>query len=819
MVFALFTDFLDSMSTFLSMKQFSRFFKYVAVLLCCGTAVSGHAFAYPPGTMMANLPDGRTVIVKSYSPDIIRVENFVPGEVPTHTQAAVLNPQLFTGSVVRSGNTGIMTTTSGLRVTLDYITGSVTFDSSTADGTMTPLLSDNGVRTTDDGSVSMSLTTDGGGTFYGAGERGHRFKLNGDTLVMYNRQNYGYEGHDPRIKQMNITMPMFVSSEGYGVLFDDHAPATMVMTDPVIYTSEQKQPVSYFFIYGEGTLAGVTEEFTRLTGRQDLPPFWALGYITSKYGYKSPAETVGVVDTLRNEGFPVDGVVLDLYWFGKETDMGKLAWDTIQWPDHRGMLADLKKRGVNTVLISEPYINKIGAIDNYNMLAEGGMLTHDKDGNIHDVTTWVGDAGMFDVANPDTRRWLRERYRMLTADGVAGWWGDLGEPEVHPETIVHHNGMTAREYHNVYGNVWSKIIYDLFKDEYPDTRLMTMMRGGTTGLQRYSVYPWSTDVARSWGGLEPQVRIMLNSGLSGLGYMGHDVGGFAIVDTTRVTDPELYVRWLQLGAFSPILRTHAQQVAEPFRYPEYRDIILDLVRERYRWLPYNYTLAYENAAMGYPLVRPLNFHDSGVAPDSVGDQYLWGSEVMVAPVTEQGATSRVVLFPKGEWINYHHPAAKPVEGLSVATVAAPLSEMPMFVRSGAFIPQASYSMGNVGDYDASRYTVLYYPRADGSSSFVMYDDDRMSPRSLAEGEYTLIDFRGNVAGRHISIEIAQTGHYHGMPDVRTLDFCLPGIKASDIVSVNAGGRDVRVAASPEGYASFVVELHGDTPLSVELIRK
>ena len=549
----------DSLSTFLSMRRIARIFNVVSVIFlgyASAVAVTPDAVN---GTVSTSLPDGRTIVERAYSPDIISVENFGAGEAPSRTQAGQLGVAPFDGVVERTADEAVIRTTSGLSAIIDLKSGAVAFDVYTTPATKR-LLYDSGVRSNDSGSVSLSLIPEGGGTFYGAGERGHSLKLNGDTLVMYNRQNYGYEGHDPRLRQMNITVPMFVSTEGYGVLFDDHAPATLVMSDPIVYSSEQESPVSYYFIYGGGTVAGVTEEYSRLTGRQDLPPFWALGYITSKYGYKSQQETVGVIDTLKREGFPVDGVVLDLYWFGKETDMGKLAWDTVSWPDHRGMLAGLKARGVNTVLISEPYINKKGAIDNYNLLAEGGMLTRDKDGNVHDVTTWVGDAGMFDVANPATRRWLRERYRALTDEGVGGWWGDLGEPEVHPETIVHSNGMTAREYHNVYGNEWSKIIYDMYREEYPGRRLMTMMRGGTAGLQRYSVFPWSTDVARTWGGLEPQVRIMLNSGLSGLGYMSHDVGGFAIVDTTRVTDSELYVRWLQLGTFLSLIH-----ISEPTR--------------------------------------------------------------------------------------------------------------------------------------------------------------------------------------------------------------------------------------------------------------
>lgn len=445
----------DSLSTFLSMRRIARFFNVVSVIFlgyASAVAVTPDAVN---GTVSTSLPDGRTIVVRAYSPDIIRVENFGAGEAPSRTQAGQLGVAPFDGVVERTADEAVIRTTSGLSAIIDLKSGAVAFDVDTTPATKR-LLYDSGVRSNDSGSVSLSLIPEGGGTFYGAGERGHSLKLNGDTLVMYNRQNYGYEGHDPRLRQMNITVPMFVSTEGYGVLFDDHAPATLVMSDPIVYSSEQESPVSYYFIYGGGTVAGVTEEYSRLTGRQDLPPFWALGYITSKYGYKSQQETVGVIDTLKREGFPVDGVVLDLYWFGKETDMGKLAWDTVSWPDHRGMLAGLKARGVNTVLISEPYINKKGAIDNYNLLAEGGMLTRDKDGNVHDVTTWVGDAGMFDVANPATRRWLRERYRALTDEGVGGWWGDLGEPEVHPETIVHSNGMTAREYHNVYGNEWSK---------------------------------------------------------------------------------------------------------------------------------------------------------------------------------------------------------------------------------------------------------------------------------------------------------------------------------------------------------------------------
>ena len=484
-----------------------------------------------------------------------------------------------------------------------------------------------------------------------------------------------------------------------------------------------------------------------------------------------------MADTLRRQGYPLDGMVLDLYWYGKEQDMGRLAWDPQQWPDHRKMLADLKARGINMVTISQPYVLKNGrAIDNYNYLAPRGMFGKDSVGNVKEVKIWVGEGGMLDVSNPETRQWLRERYKDLTDQGVTGWWGDLGEPEVHPEGMYHNNGLTTRQYHNLYGNDWSQIIYDLFREKYPETRLMTLMRGGTAGLQRFSVFPWSTDVSRSWGGLEPQIRIMLNSGLSGLGYMSHDVGGFA-VDPANAMQPELYVRWLQLGLFSPVLRTHAQQYAEPYNYPDLQHILLPVIRERYRWLPYNYTLAAENALQGLPLVRPLGYYDGNPALlDSISDQYLWGRDVMVAPVLTPSTTSRSVVFPAGEWVDINDPS-KVYAGGTEAIVDAPLERLPLFARAGALLPKANYRMRNTGDYDPSRYTIDYYPTSgSGKTSYNLFEDDRSSALSLSSGEFGWLNLTAGNTPASITLDATQSGSlYPGLPAKRTLTFVIHNV--------------------------------------------
>ncbi|WP_348672959.1 TIM-barrel domain-containing protein [Duncaniella dubosii] len=748
----------------------------LAFMVSAHFAVTEASAGNTRGSIDITTPSGRSVVVDAVSDNIIKVTNLAPGETIPASTASLITGRAEGTDITTAPGIALLTTRGGIVVRVDSISGAVDISAG-----RNKAVSDNGLRTSAGGRQSLSLSTMGGGSFYGAGERGHSFNLAGDTLVMYNRQNYGYTAGDPRIRQMNITMPLFISSNGYSVVFDDFAAAEMVMSNPIVYTSESRSPISYYFINGAGTLADATRQLSSLTGRQDLPPFWSLGYITSKYGYRTQDETVGVVDTLKRAGYPVDGIVLDLYWYGKEQDMGRLAWDPVQWPDHKKMLADLKKEGVNTVIISQPYIlRNSNGLANYNELAAKGLLLKDSTGNPQEVTIWVGEGGMFDMANPETRRWLSDRYRQLTLEGVGGWWGDLGEPEVHPETGIHANGLSTREYHNLYGNDWSQVIYDMFKKDFPDTRLMTMMRGGTTGLQRYSVFPWSTDVSRSWGGLQPQVTIMLNSGLSGLGYMSHDVGGFAI-DENNPYDPELYVRWLQLGLFSPVLRTHAQSTAEPYKYPAQQDIILPLIRERYRWLPYNYTLAYENASQGQPLVRPLNFYSAGSGKyDDVTDEYLWGRDILVAPVMKQGATERQVIFPDGLWVDYSKPS-KFYNGGDTITYPAPLDVLPLFVRAGAFIPQADYKMESTGDYRTDTYTVNYYPYL-GESEYQMFEDDRTSTASLADNTYSIITFRGDASVEGINIDVTAKGTYHGAPDMKKLTFKihLIDVKPSEI---------------------------------------
>ena len=780
--------------------------------LAAVTMLAVNAMGQPKVMTFNDVARHQTVTVTAVGEDIVRVDVVPDGWNGTRLPSLALDKSVRAEvKVEEMEDMSVMRTGSGMKVVLDKTMGSITVGSR------------NGYYITDPcdrSTATLSLLHHGGESFYGAGERGYSLNLVGDTLINYNAQNYGYQMGEKRTRQMGVTMPMVISSRGYGVLFDDFCRSSLYLGDKGIeYTSTSPQPLSYYVINGNGLVEVVVKNFTWLMGRQELPPLWTLGYITSKYGYRDQRESEGVVDTLKREGYPLDGIVFDLYWYGKEEDMGRLAWDRDQWPDHRKMLSDFKRQGINVVTISQPYVLTNGrAIDNYRLLDPQGIFCKtDGTDTTHTVTIWVGQGGMFDVSNPATRRWLHDRYKQLTDEGVTGWWGDLGEPEKHPLEIRHHNGLTAEQYHNYYGNEWSKIIYDMFKQDYPDRRPMVMMRAGTAGLQRYSVFPWSTDVSRSWGGLQPQVTIMLNSGLSGLGYMSHDVGGFA-VDQRNPRDGELYIRWLQLGLFSPMLRTHSTYQAEPYHYKEYGDLTLRLIKQRYTWLPYNYTLAYDNAWNGLPLVRPLGMYEDDMditRYDHITDQYLWGRDVMVAPVLQQGAVSREITFPDGTWVDINHPDRR-YESHTTVNYSAPVEVLPLFARAGAFIPQANYEMQNVGDYNPDKLDIVYYP-SDHPSTFTMFDDDLHSTGTLARDKHRLIHFTATPQGRHTTITIQGRGNIEGDAPFKDYRLVIPATKKPGKVTLNgkkaqgvtydkATGTLTIPVAIPDVTATTIIEL-------------
>jgi len=600
---------------------------------------------------------------------------------------------------------------------------------------------------------TIEFALDSDEALYGAGARAVGMNRRGNRFQLYNKAHYGYEA---RSSLLNFTIPMALSSKKYAIHFDNP------QIGYLDFDSRKDGTLSYETIGGRKTyqvVAGdkwddIMASYTSLTGHQPLPPRWAFGNFASRFGYHTEAETRAVVDRFIEEKIPVDAVVLDLYWFGKEVKgtMGNLAWDKDSFPNPRGMTADLAKKGVKTVVITEPFV--LTTSSRWKEAVDAKVLATTKEGAPYTYDFFFGNTGLIDLYRPEGREWLWNIYKNLKADGVAGWWGDLGEPEVHPGALQHATG-SADQVHNIYGHDWARLIAEGYAKEFPQERPFILMRAGYSGSQRFGLIPWSGDVSRSWGGLQSQMEIALQMGMQGLAYMHSDLGGFA----GAMLDDELYVRWLQYGVFNPVFRPHAQEEvpAEPvFREPRTKALARDAIRLRYAMLPYNYTAAFENSRTGMPLMRPILFEDGDGA--GLSSTYMWGHEFLVAPVTEPGVARKEVYFPtKGSvWFDFYTDQAH--RGGITEVVPAVPEHIPTFVRAGAFIPLAKV-VQTTRDYSTKQIDLHYYYDASAAqSSGKLYDDDGATAGAYEQGKYELVRFNGAASASGFEIAIAtETG--------------------------------------------------------------
>lgn len=633
------------------------------------------------------------------------------------------------------------------------------------------------------GLEQIEFALDGGEALYGAGARAIGMNRRGNRFQLYNKAHYGYGA---RSELLNFTIPVALSSKKYALHFDNPQSGWLD------FDSRRDGTLRYEVIGGRKTyqvVAGETwdqvmDGYTSLTGRQPLPPRWTFGNFASRFGYRSEAETRAVVDKFIDEKIPLDAVVLDLYWFGKEVKgtMGNLDWDRDTFPHAEKMMADFKAKGVKTIVISEPFV--LTTSRRWQDAVAKGALAVDGSGQAATYDFFFGNTGLIDVFKPEGRDWLWNIYKNLKTGGVGGWWGDLGEPEMHPSFVRHATG-SADQVHNIYGHQWARLIAEGYKKDFPDERPFILMRAGYSGSQRFGMIPWSGDVNRGWDGLQSQMEISLQMGMQGLAYMHSDLGGFA----GPMLDDELYVRWLQYGVFQPVFRPHAQDAvpAEPvFRSERTKVLAREAVWLRYAMLPYNYTLAFDNSRNGMPLMRPLMFVETD--PDKPFDRsstYMWGPDFLVAPVTEPGAARQEVYFPVSGslWFDFHTGQAH--RGGVLEVVKPVDAHIPVYVRAGAFIPMAKV-VQTTRDYSAREIDLHYYHDVSvASASGKLYDDDGETADAYEKGKYEIVRFGSKYAAGRLEIAFeTETGkdyaaqarafalkvhNVHGKPRAVTVD--------------------------------------------------
>ena len=595
-------------------------------------------------------------------------------------------------------------------------------------------------------SIDFNITQDE--LLYGGGARAIGMNRRGHRLQLYNKAHYGYE---TRSELMNYTMPIIMSSNMYAIHFDN-APIGYLDLD-----SKKENTITYETISGRKTYQVITgdswldliDNYTDLTGKQPLPPRWAFGNFSSRFGYHSQQEVESTVDLFFKEKIPVDAVIIDIYWFGKDIKghMGNLEFLKDSFPNPEQMIENLKKKGVKTILVTEPFI--LSTSNRWQEAVEKNVLAKDSVGQPYKFDFYFGNSGIIDIFDDKAKKWFWNIYKELAEMGVDGVWGDLGEPEAHPSGIIHATG-TADEVHNIYGHDWARLVFEGYQSDFPDKRPFILMRSGFSGSQRFGLIPWSGDVSRSWGGLQSQNEIALQMGMQGLGYMHSDLGGFGGANL----DDELYTRWLQFGVFQPIFRPHAQEEvpSEPvFRELQTKALAKQSIDLRYKLLPYNYTLAFENNQTGAPFMRPLFFEEPDNKLGDVDDFYLYGNDLLVAPIVKSGVLEKEVYFPKGNsWFDLYTDEKH--QGGQTKTVSTHIDRIPTFVRAGAFIPMAK-PMQTTEQYDANNLILHYYHDASVNKSHgKMYHDDGATPNAFENGKYEILKFESELGKKGLEME-------------------------------------------------------------------
>ena len=566
-----------------------------------------------------------------------------------------------------------------------------------ADSTKAPIQS---LQIDPDGSVAFS---DGDSPLFGLGEGGPQFDRRGSTDKMISGQG-GYKLHTHGGR---VPIPWIMSPTGWAMYI--HQPyGSFDFSHPMcrFHPQDPSLPLDIFFVASKEP-AVLLAEYARLTGYPELPPLWSFGHQQSHRTLASREEILAEAKTFRDKKLPCDTLIYLGTGFcpsGWNTENGSFVWNSRVFPDPQAMLQRLHQ-------------------ENFKVVLHSVILTDKLQGTVRDAC----DVTRFD----DTRascHW--DAHRKDFALGVDGWWPDEGDPL----------GIESRLVRN-------RLYWEGPQIDRPNQRPFSLHRNGYAGMQRYASFLWSGDVYSTWETLKVQVPIAINTSLTGIPFWGTDIGGF--VPTPEFT-AELYLRWFQFGAFCTLFRSHGRAwklrlpwgwntgstgPAEINNYdgaqlPQesqlHNDKVEPICRKylemRYRMLPYLYSAVRECTISGIPVMRALWLHYPG-DPKAVacGDQYLWGRNVLVAPVVERDASTRLVYLPPGSWYDFW--TGDRVEGGREINRAVDLETMPLYVKAGSILPLGPVKQYTNEPVDAP-LTVKVYPG--GDASFLLYEDDGAS---------------------------------------------------------------------------------------------
>ena len=535
----------------------------------------------------------------------------------------------------------------------------------------------------------------------------------------------------------SFCVPLLITNKGYGLLWDNPSKTTIEpgFNEQTRWVSEAGNRVSFFVIAG-ATADEIYAGDRLLTGPTHMLPKAAYGYIQCKQRYASQQELLSVAKGYRDRHLPADVLVVD--WF-HYTKMGQMDFDSRFWPDPSAMNKQLHDMGFETMISVWPRFVPDDRF--YSELREKGWFIHLADGTPINGLPYDRAGSDIDTTNPEAATWYWNTIRdNIVSKGFDSLWADETEPDLPPSGAYFHIGP-GTEFFNVYPLFHTAALYNGFRKDEPNQRALILSRDAFTGAQRNGTIFWSSDIYPTWDTLKRQIPTGLDVAASGIAYWSNDTGGWQYLPAVHhparppLLDPsdaranvggyddypELYTRWFQYATFLPIFRTHGSRLAnEVWSYGKQAEPILEkYLRLRYQLMPYIYSLGYQTWLSGAPFMRalPLDFPNDPKVAD-LRDEYMFGPAFLVAPVTDQGATSREVYLPAGtDWYNFW--TNERVKGGQMITVAAPIDTIPLFVRAGSIVPLGA-PVENTHQLQAIAQ-LRVYPGADGN--FMLFSDD------------------------------------------------------------------------------------------------
>ncbi len=636
--------------------------------------------------------------------------------------------------------------------------------------------------------------------YFGLGEKGDHLDKRGHSYVMWNTDAYGW---DATTDPLYESIPFFIGlrqGQAYGIFFDNtyRSSFDLGVESPDRYSfGAEGGELDYYFFYGPDPKK-VLERYTELVGRLPLPPRWAIGYHQSRYSYYPEKVVRFIADNFRLRQIPCDAIFLDIHYMD---GYRIFTWDRSRFPDPAAMIADLHRQGFHVVTIIDPGVK----VDPNYWVYQQGMAAGDfvktAGGRVYVGRVWPGESVFPDFTWQRVRDWWASLYRGLVADGVDGFWNDMNEPAIFdvpsktmpPDVLFYDHGRRSphAKIHNVYGMEMSAGTRQGALQLRPNHRPLVITRATYAGGQRYAAV-WTGDNSSTWDHLRISLPELMTMGLSGLALAGADIGGFALSPS-----PELYVRWLEAGVFYPYCRTHTAigtRNQEPWSYGEQlTDINRRSIELRYRLLPYLYNAFHETAETGLPVMRALllDYPDDPVAV-SQDYEFLFGDDLLVAPVVKSDEQAWEVYLPRGDWYDYWND--RRYTGPTRVTVEAPLDRIPVFARGGAIVPTQPV-VQYAGQAPIDPLTFEIYP--DGRSSRDYYEDDGETldfERGIVLRQRLSV-VEGSAGG--VSIQVtAREGSY--TPPARSVAFKVHGQHCAPR-GVEVDGRPLAAAPSQRAW--------------------